>query len=454
MASQISPAPSSVPVSPTGPKWRPAPPQALHYNPDWTPARRRLFGAWIDVVDGIPGDGDEYMARVKDRLWDGDRLMDDVVSMFRRLGPGEGRRLFEQALEKGIGTIEEPPAELVALFRQLERVPEWIDLAQVDRGALIAANVSAGGKAAGMFLNTILTIQGGTVGAAVGATGRMQRDALYRARETAAFWMALPAPGGLSRFGAGFKNSARVRLLHAQARLMLRRRWGDEWYAQNGMPIPNASIAAGVPTFGIANMMYDMSFGKKYSRREMEDIHAFWTYIGYILGADEDILPRTPEEGIRILDYSLAVAPPPSQYSDELNRVSNLLLNAMMNAVQIPLIDAQVKPYMLQALNGFYFHVGGQALASRITETGGPTFVGRLVPHVIRFLVTSSNYERFMPGRKRRHELNRKAGDPFWVMLGEQFDKLAAEKNDARKPRFNTHDASKPEEMGEPWRQA
>src|SRR5690606_25855175 len=159
----------------------------------------------------------------------------------RRLKPGVGRRLFEQALEEGIEQVKDSPPELVALFKQLDRFPGWLDRAAVERGAVVAANVTAGGKAAGMFLNTILTIQGGTVGAAVGATGRMQRDALYRARESATFWMALPAPGGLSRFGAGFKNSVRVRLLHAQARLMLRRKWGDEWYEKNGMPIPNAS---------------------------------------------------------------------------------------------------------------------------------------------------------------------------------------------------------------------
>jgi len=441
------------PVEPAVPgRWRPAPPNAT-YNPEWTPARRRLFAKWIPVIDGLPED-DEVILRMQDRAWEGDRLMDDVVGMFKRLPLTQGRTLFEQALERGIDTVTDPPPELIALFAQLDRVPDWIDLAQVERGAVVAANITPAGKAAGMFLNTIATVQGGAVGEAVGATGRMQRDVVHRARESATFWYHLPSPGGLGRFGTGFKNAVRVRLMHSQVRLMLMRRWGDAWIAENGIPIPNSAIVAGVPTFGIANLMYDMTFGRIHSRQDMEDIHIFWAYIGYILGGDEAILPRTPEEGIKILNYALSVMPPPSQYADALNAVSNLLLNSMMNSVRFPVFDAALKPYLLQALNGFYFHVGGDFLARRITETAEPTFVGRLVPVVIKGMVLASNVERFLPGRQRRWEAQRADGDPFWGALVEQFDKLAADQQDGRRPNYRGHDTTQAEEMGEPMARA
>ncbi len=431
-------------------QWREAPPKAIQYNPEWTPARHRLFDKWIPVIDGIPED-DEVVARLKDHLWDGDPLMDDVAVMFQRLQPGVGRKLFEQALEQGIHTLTDPPAELVALFQQLDRVPDWIDLHQVNRGARVAANIGTAGKAAVVFLNTILTVQGGQVGGVVGATGRMQRDVLQRARESAAFWKELPKTGGLSRFGDGFKTIVRVRLMHSQARIMLVRKWGDEWIAEYGNPIPNSGLVSGVPAFGIANLMYDTAFGKQYSRRDLEDIHMFWTYIGYVLGADEKILARTPEEGMKILNFALSIAPPPSQYADELNRVSNLLLDTMMNSVTFPVFDKQLKGYMLQAMNGFYFYVGGQFLARRITETEKPTLIGRMVPYAVQLGVRLSNLERFLPGKQQRHERNRVNGDPFWVYLSEQFDKLALSQNDTRKTRFNAHDQSSPEEIAGPW---
>src|SRR5690606_35401912 len=101
---------------------RRAPEESLVYNPAWTPARKKLFGQWVEVTDGIP-EQNEVIAKVLDRLWDGDPLMDEVAKMFKRLPSGQGRKMFEQALEKGIDTVENPPEELVALYKQLDRIP-------------------------------------------------------------------------------------------------------------------------------------------------------------------------------------------------------------------------------------------------------------------------------------------------------------------------------------------
>ncbi|RLU02122.1 MAG: DUF2236 domain-containing protein [Ketobacter sp.] len=457
MSEAKSPAGSSAISRAVPPKvdgqWRQLPPDSLHYNQDWYPVRRLLFSKWIDVVDGIPAEN-EAIRKLSDHFWEGDPLMDDVADMFRRHSGGRGRKMFEQALEQGIDTLDNPPRELVALFDQLDRVPDWISREQVDRGAVVAANVTAAGKAAGVFLNTLQTVQGGMVGAVVGATGRMQRDVLQRARESAAFWLHLPEPGGLSRYGTAFKTIVRVRLMHSQARLMLMRKWGADWIADHGNPIPNAGLVAGIPTFGIVNLMYDAMFGKQYSHQDMEDIHAFWSYIGYLLGGAEEIIPRTPEDGIRILDFALSVVPPPSQYAEELNKVSNLLLDAMLNSFSLPLLDKQVKSLLLQALHGFYFYVGGNFLGARITETSKPTWIGRAVPPMVRVLVRLSNLECWLPGRASRRERNRQQGDPFWLMLSGQFDRLAEQQKDYRQARFNAHDESRPDEMGEAWRES
>jgi hypothetical protein len=37
------------------------------------------------------------------------------------------RRLLERALEHGIGSVPDAPAELVALFEHLDTEPEWLD---------------------------------------------------------------------------------------------------------------------------------------------------------------------------------------------------------------------------------------------------------------------------------------------------------------------------------------
>ena len=49
-------------------------------------------------------------------------------------GPS-ARSLFDAALTRGISSLDAPPAPLVALFRQLDRVPEWVDWERLELGA-------------------------------------------------------------------------------------------------------------------------------------------------------------------------------------------------------------------------------------------------------------------------------------------------------------------------------
>jgi len=48
------------------------------------------------------------------------------------------RKLVDQALEHGIGSVPNAPAELAALFEHLDAEPDWLDWDRVERGALLA----------------------------------------------------------------------------------------------------------------------------------------------------------------------------------------------------------------------------------------------------------------------------------------------------------------------------
>ena len=67
-------------------------------------------------------------------LHTGDVLADDVVLCFERLPAGEGRKLLEQALNRGIDSLDDPPPELVALFGQVDHVPLWVDWERMKYG--------------------------------------------------------------------------------------------------------------------------------------------------------------------------------------------------------------------------------------------------------------------------------------------------------------------------------
>ncbi|QMU20819.1 oxygenase MpaB family protein [Gordonia rubripertincta] len=297
--------------------------------------------------------------------------------------------MFEQALDNGLETIDDPPQELIALVDHLDNPPSWSTEERVDRGAVVANSVTPAGKASLIFLNTLVTVQSGSVGGAVGTMGRMQRDMISRSLETAEFWLHLPAPGALDRFGIAFKNAVRVRLMHAQARVMLRKKGGEEWVAENGVPISNAEMSGGIPSFGVANLMYDINYGRRYDYRDLEDLNIFWSYIGHIMGIREAMIPRTFGEAVELLDYGYAVMEPPSEFSEALNDVSEIMLNTLMDKVQVP-------------------------AGRRAGEVGDPSDPARLVLlhrwHVPR--EAHHRYPRADPGRTVGTETHHRAGAP------------------------------------------
>ncbi|MDV6309435.1 oxygenase MpaB family protein [Gordonia amicalis] len=433
------PAPDA-PIDPVlGRPLRPAPTARPRFNPGWTPARRRLLDGWVDVQDRLP-ETDGIVARAKDHLWVGDPEMDAVVQMFRRLPPRTGRDMFERALSNGLETIENPPEELVALFEHIDNPPAWITKERVDRGAIVANSVSPAGKASLIFLNTLATVQGGSVGDAVGTMGRMQRDMIDRSLESAEFWLHLPAPGALDRFGTAFKNAVRVCLMHAQARVMLRKKWGEEWVVEHGVPISNAEMSGGITSFGVANLMYDINYGRRYDHRDLEDLNIFWSYIGHIMGIREAMIPRNFSEAVELLDCGYAVMEPPSEFSEALNDVSEMMLTTLLDKVTVPLVDAQVKSALQQTLYGLYFFIGGTFLGRRITGTPEPSRIGRIAPKLITAQARLANLDRRIPGYWKRADKRRANGDTYWALMHDAFTKLAAEQDGGRGPTFAGHD--------------
>lgn len=409
--------------------------------------RRRLLSRWMSVEEAVPPDTD-HLVRLKDHFWQGDEEMDAVVALFKRLPAGQGRSLFETALNEGIERLADPPLELLHLFEQLDRVPAWVDLEWVERGALVAANSGTVGKACGLFVNMVLTAQGGEVSSATGATGRIQRDPIRRMVESVEFWRTLPVPGGLTRFGAARKVAVRVRLMHAQVRAMLRRRWGADAFAENGCPISNTDMALGIPTFGVINVLYDELFGRRHPREDLDAIHMFWNYIGYLMGVRDDIRPTTPEEAMRQFDFMFATQGPPTEYSDGLNAFSNFFLRTMTVDAGNPIARKALESIALPAVYGLLFHVCGDGPARSMSGLDRPDWVGRCTPAVLKAFYTVAAVGRFLPGHRARHAARSREGDPFWILLSRIVERYAASQGAAIAPTFDGHDRTVAHEAG------
>lgn len=294
---------------------RPIPPGRDHFADQWRHMREFMFGQWIDIDKEVqPSDLTRWR---DDYFWQRDEQMTAVVEAFERLGYQQGRALFEQALTRGIETLEDPPQELVDLFEHLDQLPGQFDLVAAERGRMLAmsATVSAGTIIRGWAVyETAMT---GDISAATGATGRFADDGPRRFIETARVFAEFTLPDIFDRQSEAFQDVVRVRLMHALASRGLRQKWGDDFYLKFGEPIPVTSLL-GFGSGMLLGRLVDHAFGRKLSPQQLEDLAEYSSFSGRLWGAPEVLQSANGLELIKSLNYVLARGGKPSPWRAEL----------------------------------------------------------------------------------------------------------------------------------------
>ena len=102
---------------------RPAPKRRVD-KPGWSTLRHNIFDKWHTVHDDWAGYDTPQTRLLDDHMWQTDEQGAALAESFRRDGAKKARADFEQALNKGIETVEEPSSELVAFFEQVDTIPE------------------------------------------------------------------------------------------------------------------------------------------------------------------------------------------------------------------------------------------------------------------------------------------------------------------------------------------
>lgn len=241
---------------------------------------------------------------------------------FRDQEQNSGWRSFEQALEHGIDTVDDPAPSLVELFAHLDHVPDWVDFDQLHRGAVAFWRA---GPLVPMVL-TYSTIGVGFTGYAssrpVLFSGRMtSRDLVgQRLLESFRFVARAYTPGQMTRSCEGFKLTARVRMIHATVRHVLSRSPGWDW-ADWGIPI-NAFDATDTQAgqFGVEVIDSLAKSGVRLSAREREDIFALTRYVGYVIGVPEEIMHTDEASARRIHELHRILEPPGDEHNERIVR--------------------------------------------------------------------------------------------------------------------------------------
>lgn len=225
----------------------------------------------------------------------GDPEADAVANMFARLPTGEGRRMFETALEEGIDALDDPPVELVKFFASVDDIPYWVDPDEID----LACRVIGRTGLLGIASLAMLALCGGYLASRVTKplvrTGELERMAPRRLAETLAWWTEVTTPGGMARFECGFTTTVRVRLMHALVRAGMARR--EDWdYDAWDYPLNASQLAGTSMLFGFAQLAGSRACGLHISSRERQAVCSLWRWVAHVMGVRPEIAPSTERD--------------------------------------------------------------------------------------------------------------------------------------------------------------
>ncbi|PWR17567.1 oxygenase MpaB family protein [Zavarzinia compransoris] len=270
------------------------------------PAGRRAVRLLRLLTPRDPRPSEREWRRIGVAMTAGDPPADALIAWMVGLGMGPARALFERALDQGIDAVPDAPEPLRRFFAAAEAPPPWLDRARLERGGEICrlvGNASAdvlrdgalmgGYQAAG--LNRVLVI-----------TGALEKGAGKRLAETSQWWLACTEAGGMDRFGEGFKQSLRVRMVHALVRRHVSRH--PAWdAARDGVPVAQMGMAATQLAFSALFLIGIRTLGYLVSRAEGDAVMHLMRYAGWLMGIDEDLLPDDEGTG-RTLLYQMGLS--------------------------------------------------------------------------------------------------------------------------------------------------
>ncbi len=289
------------------------------------PTRARPFAKtqmptppWLRLILGreMAPSREEYDAAVAG-LHAGDPAMDALVDWMVVFGPREARVLFEQALAQGADSLPDCPQPLRDFFATVDTVPAWVSREALADGVHFIHGVGL----IAMVVMRDLALMGGYLlsgfNQALVMTGALNQGTSQRVAETGKWWMDCTEPGGLDRFGPGFRSTLHVRLVHALVRRNLSAR--PEWdHAVWGLPLNQIDMAATYLGFSVVMLGALRKLGIQATPRESRGVMQLWSYACWLMGVDERWLRFSETEGMVLLNAAMMTQSRPDHTSREL----------------------------------------------------------------------------------------------------------------------------------------
>jgi hypothetical protein len=353
---------------------------------------RRRFGPRVDRMGALLGAGDP--------------LADAAVEAIADRTPEERERLVDLTLR---GDLRALPVELRALREALSALPFWADLDRARHGGEVLLRTGFFGGIVLGFRSLVAGYCSPAGNKPLAFSGRLREAAPRRLSETSRFVSLVYQPGSFAPGAPGWVAAARVRLMHAQIRRLLRAsaRWDS---AAWGEPINQVDMAGTTLLFSLALVDGLRMLGFRIEGDDCEDVLHLWRIGGWILGVDPELLCATEHEARVLWELLEATQDPPDADSAAL---AVALMEGPLHEARTLEQRARARRFLPVA-----YGIGRYLLGDRHADAlGYPKTPWRFVAPALRTLISSTGrLVGRLPGVDR---LSLEAGIRYWRRAAE-----------------------------------
>ena len=269
----------------------------------------------------------------------GDPEADAIMAEMSLLPPDDLGRFIHAGMEEDFDTLRSAPEPFREFFMSPPPDPPWLDREEFGPG--IRAFHRHSGMALVGFVTGVLVDGFATyIAKSFVLSGRIFDRGVRRLQQNNRHLLEIFLPGGLERYGDGWKLSVRIRLIHAQLRRLLGRSEEWDWEAW-GTPISAAHLGYAAACFSARTIVHAERLGVRFSREERDSIMALWRYCAWLMGIPESVLFTNEQEALDLYETATLCEPP---ISDE----SIIMANALLNSA--PLVAGVTEPAERRAM--------------------------------------------------------------------------------------------------------
>lgn len=239
----------------------------------------------------------------------GDPVADAVVAELAQTAtPAKVHGIIASSVNNHHDLPAGTPDSLRNLIADAGRMPEWFDpdlALQGTRGFLRNSDMVLGGLVGGAIIEGFSTL----ISKSFRIRSRITENGVRRLKQNLLQLVEQFMPGGLEPGGDGWRLSLRIRLVHAQARRLVR--GSDEWDEETyGLPLSTAHMLLGAATFSARLMQHVARLGGDFTDEEREGYVHVWRYTAKIMGVPESILFTDYASALRTFEVAVACEPP------------------------------------------------------------------------------------------------------------------------------------------------